>query len=250
MAIEWYKQIGETCYEVRSAGATRRLYTNKVFHSQYNPDRVVQGGIWDLLALPAFAYPADCIQRVLVLGVGGGTVLRQLQQYLQPKQIIGIELNPVHIFVAKKFFGLAKYPVQLIEADAISWLENYQGEKFDFIIDDLFGHHEGEAERVISVNKEWAHTLLKHLTADGLIVVNFGSKNELKNSALIAYKKLFNQFKTIFRLSRPEYDNAIGMFAKTKVDSKTMRENFFNKTGLNTKNKMKTLSYQLKSFKK
>ncbi len=249
MAVEWSKQAGATYYEVRSAGATRRLYTNKVFHSQYNPNKAVQGGIWDLLALPAFGYPAGSIKRILVLGVGGGTVLRQLQQFLGPEKITGLELNKVHLFVAKKFFAVKHKSIELIEADAIGWLGNYQGEKFDMIIDDLFGHYQGEAERVIKVNKGWAQTLMAHLTAEGLLVVNFGSNNELKNSAFIAYKKYFKQFKSIFRLSKPEYDNAIGVFAKTAINNKKMREKFFIKTGLNTNSKMKMLAYQLKVLK-
>jgi len=56
---------------VRSAGYSLRLYTDGVFHTQYNPGNPLTGHIWDLLMLPAFFYEPDTIKRVLVLGVGG-----------------------------------------------------------------------------------------------------------------------------------------------------------------------------------
>ncbi len=249
MAVEWSKKVKDCLYEVRTAGATRRLYTNNVFHSQYNPNNVMQGGIWDLLILPAFGYPLNTIQRVLVLGVGGGTVLHQLQRYLKPKNIIGIELNPLHIFVAKKYFAVKHRTIQLIEADAIQWLENYNGEKFDLIIDDLFGHQEGNAERAIKVNKKWSAILLNNLAADGLLVINFGSNNELKNSALLAYKKIFSQLKSIMRLTLAQYDNAIGVFSKININTKVMQANFEDAAGIKTFSLKKKLEYRKRLFK-
>lgn len=246
MAIEWVKKTDNCHYEVRSAGATRRLYTNKVFHSQYNPNKIIQGGIWDLLYLPAFCFAEDHIQRVLVLGVGGGTVLQQIHKYIAPRKIMGIELNPVHLFVAKKFFGLKYKSFELIEADAIKWLEDFKGEKFDLIIDDLFGHHNGEAERVINVNNRWTEILLRQLNSDGMLVINFGSNTEFKNSAPVAYKKLFNTFESVVRLTLPHYENAIGVFSKYQCNVKSMRERFTRVTGLQL---AKALNYSAKIYK-
>lgn len=249
MAIEWVKTTNSCHYEVRSAGATRRLYTNKVFHSQYNPNKVIQGGVWDLLYLPSFCFNDDKIQNILVLGVGGGTVLQQLHKFRAPRKIVGVELNPVHLQVARKYFGLKHQSFQLIEADAIEWLKDYKGEKFDLIIDDLFGHHEGEAERVISVNKGWSEVLLKHLHAEGILVVNFGSNSEMKNSAPIAYKKLFNAFKSVFRLTLSQYENAIGVFSFVKTTPHNMQESFIKKTGITKKSMSANLNFGSKIFK-
>ncbi len=249
MAIKWSKKVNDCLYEVRTAGATKRLYTNNVFHSQYNSNKILQGGVWDLLALPAFAYPCGKIQRVLVLGVGGGTVIRQLQRYLSPENITGIELNPVHLFVAKKYFGLKDPSIQLIEDNAIQWLENYKGDKFDLIIDDLFGHHDGEAERVIKLNKQWASVLLTALDPDGLLVVNFGCGNEFRNNALLVYKKLTNQFKSIFRLTLDQYENAIGVFSKRNIKTKIMQTSFENTAGIKQHSLKIKIKYRTKVFK-
>jgi spermidine synthase len=249
MAIVWVKQTDDCLYEVRSAGATHRLYTNKVFHSQFNPNKKIQGGIWDLLSFPIFAFEVGKIQRVLVLGVGGGTVLHQIQKLFSPKQILGIELNPIHIFIAKKFFKLNHKSIKLIEADAINWLQTYKGEKFDIIIDDLFGHHDGEAERVISVNKQWSARLLSQLNEDGMLIVNFGSNKELKNSACVSYKNIAKQFASILRLSLAQYENAIGVFSINKINCIEMRNNFDERLGLNSEIKRSSFKYRVKQIK-
>ncbi|HHH44614.1 MAG TPA: class I SAM-dependent methyltransferase, partial [Gammaproteobacteria bacterium] len=93
MSLVWQKQADGVDYQVRRAGRTLRLYTNGVFHSQYNPARPVTGSVWDLLLVPAFFYPPAELQRILVLGVGGGAVIQNLRRFVQPQQIVGVELN-------------------------------------------------------------------------------------------------------------------------------------------------------------
>lgn len=249
MAIEWSKKIDDCYYEVRSAGATRRLYTNKVFHSQFNSNTKLQGGIWDLLAFPAFSFEVKKLQRVLVLGVGGGTVLHQIQSTLSPNSIMGIELNPTHIFIARKYFNLKHHSIQLIEADAVKWTRGYQGEKFDLIIDDLFGHQDGDAERVIGVNKQWATDLLSQLNDAGMLVINFGSNKEFNNSACVSYKKVAKQFSSILCLTLEQYENSIGVFSKDKIDIKKMRCNFNDSMGLKSKIQKNKFKCRLKQIK-
>ena len=201
MAILWQKTIKNTRYEVRSAGQTRRLYTDGVFHSQFNPNRAITGGVWDLLMLPTFFYPPHSIQRILVLGVGGGAVIHQLQRYIKPAEIIGIELNPTHIMVAKRYFGMNNKLATLVKADAIEWLENYSGPAFDMIIDDLFAEEEGEPVRAVKANKAWFEKLNSHLSSEGLLVMNFVSTKDLKNCAAITYKKTACFFSNDFQFS-------------------------------------------------
>ena len=246
MAIEWQKTLNNTRYEVRSAGQTRRLYTDGVFHSQFNPNCAITGGVWDLLMLPAFFYPVENMQRILVLGVGGGAVIRQLQRYFNPQEIIGIELNPVHIMVAKRFFGITHQHAHLVEADAIKWLENYSGPPFDLIIDDLFGEQQGEPVRAIKANKAWFEKLNGHLSPDGLLVINFVSASDLKNCAAVSYKKIGSLFSNIFQFSLSYYENAIGAFLKSTSTSQTLRKNI---NDINELKKSKNLTFQIRKLK-
>ena len=145
MAIVWQKTINGTHYAVKAAGNSRRLYSDGVFHSQYNSARPITGTLWDLLMLLAFFYTPGTIKRVLVLGLGGGTVVHQLLHFVGPEHILCVELNPVHIIIAQRFFGITQKNAEVHQADAKLWLERYQGPRFDMIIDDLFGQQEGQA---------------------------------------------------------------------------------------------------------
>ncbi len=246
MAILWQKTIKNTLYEVRSAGETRRLYTDGVFHSQFNPQRAIAGGIWDLLMLPALFNPLQSIQRVLVLGVGGGAVIHQLKRYVQPDEIIGIELDPVHIMIAKRHFGINGKMAKLIQADAIKWLENYSGPGFDLIIEDLFGEQDGEPERAIKANKNWLEQLHSHLNPEGILVMNFTSRSDLKNCAAVSYKKISGLFKSSFQFTLPNYDNAIGAFLKKQSTSKMLHHNI---NSIDALHKSKKLDFQVRQLK-
>ncbi len=233
MAIIWQKTLRGTRYEIRKAGNTTRLYTDGVFHSQFNPDNPITRSVWDLLMLPAFFYETNRIKRILVLGVGGGSVIQLLHKYVQPDEIIGIELNPVHVSVAKRFFGINKKIATLHVADAISWMEKYKGPPFDMIIDDLFGEENGEGVRPITLNTKWLGLLNKHTTKKGLIVANTVDSKMLKESAYFTNKRTQNHFKSAFQLTVPQLENFVVAFLKNESTSKQLRKNISKVPGLN-----------------
>ncbi|WP_347329535.1 spermidine synthase [Marinimicrobium locisalis] len=218
MALRWLRHEAGVRYEVRSAGGTLRLYSNGVFHSQYNPAQPVTGSVWDLLLLPAFALPAGRPARVLLLGVGGGAVIRQLNTFLSPDLIVGVELNPVHLEVAHGHFGAAANNVCLLEADARQWLAAYRGPSFDLVIDDLFGHVEGEAVRAIAVDTGWCRELMRVLSPEGALVMNFESERQLRRAALWREPPLRRHWADGQVLTTPHYENAIGAFFRQMPD--------------------------------
>ncbi len=223
MAILWQKRVDNTLYEVRSAGKTRRLYTNGVLHSQYNPSQVITGSVWDLLLLPALCVPEENIKRVLVLGVGGGAVLHQLSCLLSPDILIGIELSEEHIFVAEQYFSLTQPHIVLHRADAVSWLKAYQGPPFDLIIDDLYGHDGGEPVRAVPLTEAWVNTMLSNLSDDGVLVTNTVSPEELDTSSLVARGEMEKHFTSAFRFATPLCHNAVGAFFKQEVTMNSLR---------------------------
>ena len=225
MAVLWQKCVDGTRYEVRTAGHSRRLYTDGVFHSQYNPRRPLTHGVWDLLMLPALYYPPGKIQRVLMLGVGGGAVIQLLHHFIQPAKIVGIELNPMHLKIAKRFFGVRQNLATLHQADAIKWLQHYKGPAFDMIIDDLFTEIDSEPQRVVALNNKWCSLLHKHTTQHGVVVVNSMSPQELHDSAFVVTQRLAKQYPSKIQLSLPIYENAVGAFFKTEVSKKALQLN-------------------------
>lgn len=233
MATVWQKTINGCHYEVRRAGNSTRLYTDGVFHSQYNPDHFVTRNVWDLLMLPAFFYPVEKIRRVLVLGVGGGSVIHLLHRYVQPQEIIGIELNPVHLNIAKRFFGIDKKMAKLYQADAIKWLQEYQGPPFDMIIDDLFGEDEGEGVRAVALNARWFKLLNKNLSKNGLAVINLINPKSLNQSAYFTNQSIARHFPAAYSLTLPLFHNIIAVFLKKASSGSILRKRLSHMPGLN-----------------
>ena len=131
MALLWSHREKGVLYQVRAAGSSRRLYADGVLHTQFNPRRIVTGSVWDLLWLPVFFLTAPRVERVLVLGAGAGAVIRQLDMLFQPKEIVAVENNPVHLRVAREFFGVTRQMTVLHEVDAAEFVRRYRGGSFD-----------------------------------------------------------------------------------------------------------------------
>ena len=230
MAVIHSQHSGTTRYEVRSAGHSKRLYTNGVFHSQWNPSRPIAGAVWDLLSLPVLYLPQaeTRVLRILLLGVGGGAVLRQLQLLTPSSHLIGIELDPVHLELARDFFDVDKKCAQLHCADAVQWVRDYRGPTFDLVIDDLFSHQNGEPERAIEMTTRWAASLRRLTSKDGVVVANFTSAEQLRDSGLMR-----QTFERVYRWAQPDYENAIGAFVRGAGDARTWRAALDQHAGLN-----------------
>ncbi len=78
-------------------------------------------------------------QSVLVLGVAGGSVIETLKKEIKFEgQITGVEIDPVVVELAKKYFGLGKYNnVSIVIDDAFEFVLKSK-EKYDLIIIDIF----------------------------------------------------------------------------------------------------------------
>ncbi|WP_455234163.1 spermidine synthase [Thiogranum longum] len=248
MSIVWERNIDNTDYQVRRAGCSLRLYTNGVFHSQYNPQRPVTGNIWDLLFLPAFFYPNGEIRRVLVLGVGGGAVIQQLRRFIRPDRIVGIELSAVHLSIARRFFGVRGKDVELLHADAVDWVRRYRGPAFDMIVDDLFGEQDGEPQRAVFPDTEWISLLTRCLAEKGMIVCNFASRLELMASAFVSRRGCRNIFASGFHLSTSQNFNAVGAFLGIPATTRQLRERLHRIAELDTRRRSARLQYRIRTL--
>lgn len=212
MAVIWRQQTDSGLYEVRVAGNSRRLYKNGVFHSQWNNTRPLSNGVWDLLFLPALFNEPQTIERILVLGVGGGAVINTFTTLLQPQQIVGVELDPVHIKIARQHFLLPDAPVTLHQADALEWMRNYRGDGFDVVIEDLFTEEAGEPVKVVAASQGWFRKLRKLLRPGGVLVVNFEGPEQMR-AAGPAYQATLGCTDDIrYQFTQPTYGNSVCAF--------------------------------------
>jgi hypothetical protein len=220
--VLWRLDSGGTRYEVRSHGATRRLFSDGVFHSAWNPRTGLTGRAWDLFLVAAFALPAPPA-RILVLGIGGGTALLQYRRFFDPAVLVGVDLDAVHIEVARRFFGLDQAHVELVEADARAWVAGWRGEPFDLVVDDLYGHGSGRPERAVPMSVEWAAALERLVAPGGALAANFISVAELNACAQLRLPTARAAYATGFRLRGPRDENAIGVFCRGATTAAAIR---------------------------
>ncbi|NND92194.1 MAG: class I SAM-dependent methyltransferase [Granulosicoccus sp.] len=231
MSVIWELDSLGTHYSVRRSGASIRLYSNRVFHSQWNANKPFAGGVWDCLSLPVLYRPVECTRRILLLGVGGGAVIRQLQQLCQFSHLSGVEVDAQHLQIARFWFGVNDERVELIHADAIRWLADYDGEPFDLIIDDLFGHQEGEPVRACPLTAYWVSLLREHLDTRGILVVNCVNAPELKRAVAELSDAGFGYG---YRWTLPAYENAIGVLSPDSLQARDWSRHLEN-SGLDTR---------------
>ena len=97
------------------------------------------GGLQQVLNYGLEQISLDSVRSVLVLGMGGGSVIESLRtkfKYIHP--IVAVEIDPVVIEIAEEEFGIAKYDdLEVVCMDAATYLEETT-EMFDLIIVDLF----------------------------------------------------------------------------------------------------------------
>lgn len=228
MATIWLKQTDTCRYEVRTAGNSVRLYSNGVFHSQWNAKKPLNGHLWDLLFLPLCWHPSfPNFNTALILGLGGGTVINLMQCFTKFKKIVAVDLDEQHFYVAKEFFKVAdgQAKVEFIQDDAVHALEQ-QSDKFDFILEDLF-INEGQtsnAIRAVEASDVWLQNLLQKLSDSGLLLMNFESLRQVRST----FKpKLLKQLgvNTFIECSLPRYENVVVALSKANLNAEDFQTN-------------------------
>jgi spermidine synthase len=216
------RRVGKTRYEIRTHGKTVRLYTNGVMHTQYHPGRRVSGGVWDLLVLPALALPK--VERVLLLGLGGGAAVHLLREWCPGAHITALELNPVHISLARRFFDIKGRDLTLIQGDARAFVESWRGAPFDLVIEDVFQDSEGTPDRAFVADKRWCSALRKLVSPRGALVMNTLSTAALRATAPMAQDAVHRQWASHLSLTMPAYANVVGAFYRQATSPADLRK--------------------------
>lgn len=159
---------------VVEVGKTRKLIANNVLQSvnEASPScpKIFSGKAAELIVREA-----PNAKRILMLGLGGGTVASILSKKLPEAQIVSVEFDPVMVDIAKKYFGLDSINNhRVIEADALRVVvepEEFdlaQG-SFDVLFVDIFV---GDQYPDLGRTGNFIAALKRLVTSGGLIVFN------------------------------------------------------------------------------
>lgn len=247
MAVVWSADRDGVRYEVHRKGLKLELYANGVQHSEFHPDRLLTGSVWDLLWLPSLLHGVERYRRVLILGLGGGSLIPPIRTLLDPETLVAVELDAPHLEVARDVFGVAGMGVETHLADACQWLAAYQGPPFDLIIEDLFAPSNEQVTRAVPATLEWQRLLSANVSEQGMLVMNFGDWAEYRDSA-VAGDEAMAGFSSRFRLSCSDCHNAVIAFSREAVRSVKLRRHLSAIPELNTRDARGRLDYQIRQL--
>ena len=159
-----------TTVEVRSVRGGLELRVDGTLASVFRPGRTLTGVVWWALAAPVLLAPGRR-RRVLLLGLGAGSVARAIRALDPDAQIVGVEIDRQVLSLARRHFGLGGLRAEVIRGDALAYLRR-ERRRFDVIVEDLFVGASRDVRKPDWLLTE-GYTLIRGLLRDrGLVVSN------------------------------------------------------------------------------
>lgn len=146
------------------------------------------------------------VRRILVLGVGGGTVIHLLRSMFSPAQIIGVDIDAVILEIGKKYFDLSGMNgLTLIVDDARKFVQKSKiTDAYDLIIIDIFLG----SDIPPFVNSDTFLRQIRNCTAKhGAVVINYLQEHAYAQESDIFFSRLKNIFRSArdFRIFRNRF---------------------------------------------
>lgn len=139
-------------------------------HSIYNPqDPLVdplEGHYWNFITMLPYLAP---MRSACLLGLGAGTITRQLATYHPTLCVDGVEHDAEIITVASSYFSLSQSPLTIIHDDGVAFLSNTKT-PYDLIILDAF--EDGNLSPAF-LNQSCFSSIAKRLSSIGIFAANY-----------------------------------------------------------------------------
>lgn len=202
---------------VEDEGETRTLVVDETFASFYRPGEVATRCVWDAIAAPLLWLPPARRRRILILGLGGGSVARLARALAPEAEIVGVELDREVVRLARARLDLDVLGLRVEIADARTFLERDRG-RYDAILEDVFVGH-GDAVHKPEWIPEPGHALARRRLARGGLLVS----NTLDEHGRVS-RALWAHFPAQVSIEVEEYDNQVLVGAAAGLTGAALRE--------------------------
>jgi spermidine synthase len=136
----------------------------------------------------------DNPQRILILGLGGGTLVHTYSTLFPDAEIIIVEIDEAVVRVAKDYFDFAETDkIKVATEDGRVYVKRagIRNEQFDLVILDAFN---GEYIPEHLMTAEFLAEVRSLLPADGMVVANTFSTSRLYAAESVTYAQVFGEF--------------------------------------------------------
>jgi spermidine synthase len=211
-----YEEGGERCMCFTRACRIGRqscinLSNPRMFALNYT--RMMMGGT---------LFMGNAPKRVLIIGLGGGSIPTALREILPESQIDVVEIDPAVTRVARKYFGFRDGPkMKVFEQDGRVYVKRAlrEGTKYDAILLDAFDH-EYIPEHLLT--KEFLTEVKSLLTPEGVLVGNTFSSSKLYDHESTTYASVFGKFYNLKAANRVVVARPAGLPSDAQLKAKAL----------------------------
>ncbi|WP_144395120.1 spermidine synthase [Pleionea sediminis] len=150
------------------------------------------------LILTGLLYNANP-EKILVIGLGGGTLPMALSEMLPNAEITSVEIDPAVIKLAKQYFEYQESPrIKTVERDGRLFIKRaaLKKESFDWIILDAFN---GDYIPEHLMTQEFLQEVKSVLSETGIITANTFSQSKLYAYESATYHSVYGDFYNVKR---------------------------------------------------
>lgn len=146
-------------------------------------------------ALKSIRLGKDKPLRILILGLGGGSLVKLLRRFTPASRITAVEIDPAIIRLVGKYFDLKKSgDLKIICADAFDFVKRPRSQQYDLILVDLYL---GKKIPHRLKDAQFLKSLKKQLAKNGTLIINHLRSRELAPELTGFEKKLREIFSEV-----------------------------------------------------
>jgi predicted membrane-bound spermidine synthase len=186
------------------------LYLNEGVgvHSVKCPsDTIETRGVWTYMAsMPYYFEKREDFRDVLIIGLAGGTIGRQMLEAFPEVNIDGVEIDGEVVRVGEEYFDNADDRINPIVMDGRIYLQATE-KKYDLIMMDAYRQPYIPFHLVTT---EFFDLVDAHLTEDGLVAINVASvRGVSRDLAAMIYRTLKETFPTVILIDATQSNDII-----------------------------------------
>lgn len=197
--------------KIVARGRARHFEVGGATYASFHPERRFFGYAWDALAAAALHHPAAARggtgMDVLLVGLGGGTVLHALRLLLPRARLVAAEIDAALVGVCRRHFDLAGTGAEVVVGDGYAHMDGRPG-GYDVVLDDAFLAR-GDAARVLVVDRSFLARMTRGLKPGGLLACNVFTDSANAGACAVARQAFRAAFPFSFELVPPRGENSI-----------------------------------------
>ncbi|MBT3193679.1 MAG: fused MFS/spermidine synthase [Verrucomicrobia bacterium] len=168
-------------------------------HATWDEHRILTDYAWDAIAAAALLRAKAPPRSLLMLGLGGGTAIRQLRHFVPSMRITAVEIDPSMVDLARRYMQLDELNVEVVVDDAYDYITACT-KKFDAVVDDVYMGGASDVFRPKTHNASLMDALCQRLTPGGILLANLvtgSGHRRVQSKVRAAFKRKFGQLRIV-----------------------------------------------------